>query len=151
MIGTLFLGQSARLLRKRTCRGYNLGNFKLWQAAPETLESKLPKGKGCFGRQSQPTLVSTQHNYLQYGSCEGKQTGHTGHLRSYLDTCKQPVSLLEHTRFLPGPVCSEYKLGLPSVSQTAPRLQETTFPKGKRLLLEAGPPILVHSKHESLQ
>ena len=85
------------------------------------------------------------------GAAKGNKLDTLGTCEAPLDTCKQPVSLGEHTRFLHGHACSEWKLGLSRDTQTAPRLQESRFPKGKRLLFEAGPPILVHSQHESLQ
>ena len=50
-----YSGESARLLRKRTCGGWNLGNVKVWQAAPETLQSKFQREKAAFvGRATYP-------------------------------------------------------------------------------------------------
>ena len=50
-----------------------MGIIKVWQAAPETLESKLPKGKGCFCRQSHLPLLAPSINTCRMGAAKGNK------------------------------------------------------------------------------
>ena len=50
-----------------------MGNFKVRQEAPETLESKLPKGKGCFCRQSHLPLLAPGISTCRMGAAKGNK------------------------------------------------------------------------------